>query len=454
MNTLELISALRNTGGRTDKEQLLMNAFTAGNREFFEGFKMAYDPTVTYGVKKIALIDEIDSEIGMDDTDNLSFSDFKKLANALETRELTGNNAKKAINEAAEQCNIDKWNNFYRRILLKNFAIGCDVKTINKILLKLAPIYDDAHNYIVTVFSLQLAMDGIKYPKKMSGIKLLDVKMDGVRLLSILDKEKKIVTQFTRNGKINTNFPHLRESLEKLIPLIPASIVLDGEVVDNSFNELMTQLNRKTDVDTSATKLALFDIIPLNRFSEGECKTPLKNRHDVLVDMIPMFQEHCGESVQVLPKVLVNLDTEEGKAAFAEFNKRALINGFEGVMAKDANSPYRTKKTPDWLKIKPFIEVTLKVMDVEPGNADGKYFGTTGALVCAGEDDGIYIKTNVSTGLSDALRDEIFADKNKFIGMMVEVKADAISKNSVTGEFSLRFPRFKGWRGTKKGEKI
>ena len=43
--------------------------------------------------------------------------------------------------------------------------------------------------------------------------------------------------------------------------------------------------------------------------------------------------------------------------------------------------------------MKPFIEVSLEVKDIEEGT--GKYEGTLGALVCEGTDTGKFIKVNV-----------------------------------------------------------
>jgi len=46
-------------------------------------------------------------------------------------------------------------------------------------------------------------------------------------------------------------------------------------------------------------------------------------------------------------------------------------------------------------------------------------------------------------------------DKDKLIGQIVEVRADAITKNQdADNEWSLRFPRFLRFRGFEKGEKI
>ena len=76
-------------------------------------------------------------------------------------------------------------------------------------------------------------------------------------------------------------------------------------------------------------------------------------------------------------------------------------------------------------------------------------------LIVEGTDDGKFIKTNVGSGLSDSDREEFWTDKDKLIGQVVEVRADAITQNqNATDEWSLRFPRFLRFRGFDKGEKL
>ena len=106
-----------------------------------------------------------------------------------------------------------------------------------------------------------------------------------------------------------------------------------------------------------------------------------------------------------------------------------------------------------WLKLKPFIEVSLEVKATEEGT--GRNVGKLGALICEGLDDGKKIKTNVGSGLSDDNRDKFWQNKDKLIGQIVEVRADAITKNQDSAdEYSLRFPRFMRFRGFEIGEKI
>ena len=89
--------------------------------------------------------------------------------------------------------------------------------------------------------------------------------------------------------------------------------------------------------------------------------------------------------------------------------------------------------------------------DVEEGT--GKNLGRLGALVLEGVDDGKAIGVNCGSGLSDADRDIIWADRASVIGQIVEVRADAVTQNQ-DGTYSLRFPRFMRFRGFNPGEKL
>jgi len=158
-------------------------------------------------------------------------------------------------------------------------------------------------------------------------------------------------------------------------------------------------------------------------------------------------------NVTVVGHVSVDLDTDQGRAEFAKINADAIAGGYEGIMIKEPGAYYETKRSVAWLKQKPFIEVSLTVIGVEEGT--GKNAGRLGALIVEGVDDGKTIRTNVGSGLTDEQRDAIWADRAAVIGQVVEVRADAATQNQDSaGEWSLRFPRFKGFRGFAKGEKI
>jgi len=169
----DVVLALEVTSGRLDKERIVQDAWDLKITEFFEGALMAYDALRTYGVKKVPLIegDDYSNFVSTFDWDR-----FKAIAHKLEKRELTGNQARDVLRAAADAAAVKDWNWFYRRVLLKDLKCGITETTINKILEKNG---DSAKKYIIPVFSCQLAKNGDDHPKKMTGAKLLDMKLDG-----------------------------------------------------------------------------------------------------------------------------------------------------------------------------------------------------------------------------------------------------------------------------------
>jgi DNA ligase-1 len=157
------------------------------------------------------------------------------------------------------------------------------------------------------------------------------------------------------------------------------------------------------------------------------------------------------QHVTALSWETVDLDTPEGDARFVALNKAAVDGGYEGVMIKSVDASYECKRSHSWLKAKPFIEVTLEVVAVEEGT--GRNAGRLGALVCAGQDDGKDIRVNVGSGFTDDQRSQFWNARDAVVGNLVEVRADAVTQNQ-DGTYSLRFPRFKTFRGFAPGEKL
>lgn len=466
MQTIQILKALASTSSRNEKEQIVFKAFMEGERDFFIAARLALDPLTSFGVQKVAEIME------PDDTPNgLPFTDFLKLAHRLRRRELTGHAARDAIHAACERSDYETWNIFYRRILLKDFKVGVDSSTINKVLKKIVQAHPEAKEFMIPIWSPQLATDGaddegVLLPKHRKGTKLLDVKFDGVRLVTILDKDQGSVVQYTREGRVNENFPHIVAALEQFLPHLPGSIVLDGEITANSFQELMEQLNTKESASAS-TKLAVFDIIPLTDFKAGECTVGQKARHEMLVTLCTsdLFRKTVGDTIYALPKLEVDFDTEEGNAAFEEFLRQTgemakTDQKIEGVMVKCPNAPYRSNgsnswvRSLAWLKVKPVISVTLECTGIEQGKPDGKHADTLGGLVLEGEDAGKKIKVVCGGGITDKQRHEWFANPETVIGYLFEVEADKLTKPKKGDVWSLRFPRLKGRRGWEPGQKI
>lgn len=444
----DVVIALERTNSRLDKERVLRDAWQAGIQEFFQGAQWACDSLKTFGVKKVpALADQDPGNFRA----TFHWRDFQSLAEKLHSRELSGNAARDAISLAADGCSQHDWNHFYRRVLLKDLRCGVTETTINKVLKAQG---NAAQAFLIPVFSCQLAEDGTDHPQRIAGLRMLDNKLDGVRLLTVLDCETHTVTQYTRNGKTNDNFPQLVEFCQQLLPSLKHSIVLEGEVVSNNFQALMTQINRRKNVDTSDAHLALFDVVPLKDFRAGRCNIKQQDRHDILLGLSEVLTTASGGKIYVLPKLTVDLDTAQGQETYREFNRDALEAGFEGIMIKDPQAGYATKRGFAWLKVKPFFTVDLEVQDILPGTPGTKFENTMGAILFHGWHEAREISVSVGSGYTDKQRDEIWLNKDILLGRVAEIETDVLTQSQNSEVWSLRFPRFVRWRGWEPGEKL
>ncbi len=430
----DIIAKLEADNSKLAKQAILKEALEEGVPEFFEGVTMALDPLVTFGVKQVPERTDVLTGQGLD------WDTFKVLANQLINRELTGHAARDAIILAMGVATTEQWNGFYRRILIKDLRCGMSEKTVNKV----AP-------GTVPVFTCSLAHDSANHEKKMVGKKQIEVKLDGVRVLAVCKSGK--VELFSRNGKQFHNFPHIVKEIENVLSCTPApyDCVLDGEVMSKDFQDLMKQVHRKDGKAATDSVLHLFDFIPLKDFLQGGWDKPQTYRSN-LVKYWVLENNDILEHVVACEWEEVDLDTPEGNKRFVELNKTAVDGGYEGVMIKDVDAPYECKRTHAWLKAKPFIEITLTVVDVEEGT--GRNEGRLGAVIVEGEDDGYNYRLNCGSGFTDAQRDEYWTERASLIGNLIEIRADARTKSQDSDTYSLRFPRFKTFRGFQAGEKI
>ena len=435
-----IIQELESNNSRLFKEDVIKREAKANNIEFFQGCQLALDPLVSFGVKQVP-------EKTNSNGNGFSWNQFCDLADQLMKRELTGHAARDAVAEAMDQSNESDWNSWYRRILIKDLRCGVSEKTINNVVKKVNK------DYTIPVFKCMLAHDSANHEKKLVGEKLLDYKLDGVRVLAIYDVESKSVTMYSRNGKQFINFSHIEtEIVDAFSDKFTESMVLDGEMVSSSFQALMKQVHRKDNVEATDAKFAVFDVLTLKEFKAGTSELGCWDRHKQLealfLDLNPLYS-----NIFPVEKIECNFDTEQGQKIFKDYNTMAIEKGFEGIMIKDRNAPYECKRSHYMLKAKPFIEVSLEVIATEEGT--GRNEGKLGALICEGTDDDKFIRVNVGSGLTDDNRDEFWAGKEKLVGQIVEVRADAITKNQdAENEWSLRFPRFLRFRGFEQGEKI
>ena len=445
------INKLNESDSRLHKEDVLRQALEASvlgstNSQVFLGLtKACYNPYVTFGVRKVP------DTVGIIDAEN-PWGDFNELLLQLSQRRLTGNAALDAINDMSERFDSIEWNTFCAPVIRRDLRAGISDKTINKI--------TKGTDYEIPIFGCQLATNSEGRPE-MKGMKRLEPKLDGVRaLFTVIPSDFGItVVCYSRNGKVFDNFGHIEDQIRNnFVNIVRAckgvdqgrslidGFVLDGEVIGNTFQELMRQARRKDNVQAEDSVFTIFDIIPLQDFRRGHYNAQLRKRIALLDAIRPVVDYNNMPSVELLPHIMVDLDTAAGKDQLERYAKDNVNAGFEGIMIKELEAPYVCKRSTDWMKWKPTLTVDLEVVGVEEGT--GRNLGRLGALVCHGVDDGKEITVNVGSGFSDTDRDDYWNNRNLVIGRTAEVLCDVITQNQ-DGTYSLRFPRFVRFRDDK-----
>lgn len=443
------IHKLNESDSRLHKEDVLRQALEASvlgsvNAQRFLGLtKACYNPYVTFGVRQVP------DTVGIVGAEN-PWDEYNQLLKELAQRGLTGNKAHDAIESIAYRFDSEEWNNFLAPVIRRDLRAGISDKTINKVCKKT--------DYEIPIFGCQLATNSENRPE-MKGVKRLEPKLDGVRVLMMVvysDFGDVTTTCYSRNGKVFENFTHIedqvRDNFTKLVRTIKdrygsdfsKGFVFDGEVIGNTFQELMRQARRKENVQADDSVFNVFDIISLDDFRRGYWNAQLHKRIMILEGMRPIID--TMDNVELLPHIMVDLDTAAGRDQLERYAKDQVNAGFEGIMIKDVGAPYECKRNTFWMKWKPTITVDLEVIGVEEGT--GRNSGRLGALVCEGYDDGKHISVNVGSGYSDSDRDDYWTNSNSIIGRTAEILCDVITQNR-DGTYSLRFPRFVRFRDDK-----
>jgi bifunctional non-homologous end joining protein LigD len=172
---------------------------------------------------------------------------------------------------------------------------------------------------------------------------IFEVKLDGYRMRAACQDGAPIL--YSRKGlEYTESFPEIARAV-KAIPF--EGVILDGELVVTdpagkpSFSLLQVRAKlgareaRRAAIETPAT-LFVFDLLAFGGYDLR--KLPLVARKEILRQVLPpagplRYSEHFEKNGEALYEQVVKL-------------------GLEGIMAKKADSPYRSGRSADWLKIR------------------------------------------------------------------------------------------------------
>ena len=268
------------------------------------------------------------------------------------------------------------------------------------------------------------------------------LKLDGYRYKVI--KQDKDINIYTSSGKLDNNLVEIIEEAKSL-----PNGVYDGEMIAHGdFKDSTARFNATTkilgkDGEKKNIDFICFDYIEdINAFfNYEEYKVP---RYERLIDLYKTLNNLDLEYIQLVPIYMNNvLVKEETVDIIMSMYEKAIAQGEEGLVIDIADASYVRAKGTSMFKLKPEVSGDFKVIDVVEGK--GKDAGRLGAFIIEYKDNLVH----VGSGLTDAIREEVWADPNKYIGKLIEVVYFGETKDEKTGLLSIRLPRFKRFRHDK-----
>ncbi len=232
---------------------------------------------------------------------------------------------------------------------------------------------------------------------------LHEPKIDGYRILARKDGDD--VKLFTRRGLDWTaRFP----AVARAVAALPCgSVLLDSEVavVDaegaSSFQALQRALGGDGGDDGGAGRVALFVFDCLFVDGRDLRDEPLLERKRVLSDLLgPPRRGRRGAGDGTAPLRLVPWVAGNGAAFLDEMKRR----GFEGMVSKRADAPYRSERSDAWRKLRLVTHEEFVVVGYTPLTRGGD---GVGALLVAGED--LIFRGKVGTGFTERERRALLA---------------------------------------------
>lgn len=424
----EIFTTLASIPGSNDKMQFL-NENT--NEIVSLIFQDTYDKKRKYYVKKFNVTRTGDLTIDED------YMEFHGMLNALNARIVTGNAAVELV-EMTIGMYVKEDQDILCKILNRNLKVGISLDNFNK-----------TNGESIDKFQVALAkkLQDVKNVDPIDGTWFVSRKMDGARCITICNQDwvdgelKQEVKFFSRQGKEFTTLSNLIPDVKQMFLACGAgTFILDGEMClvdengDEHFDWIMKEITRKNHTIENPC-YQVFDLLNDDWFYGRETS---ENFGDRLHTLCETWYQTQPEHIRVAEQERIT-----SQEIFDNWQEKAKDGDWEGLMIRK-DVPYEGKRTSNLLKIKAMQDAEYIVEGVINGKATyneggAKEYDIISALMIRHK--GNLVK--VGSGLSKEQRIRWYSRPDEIIGKVITVQYFEESKDSKTGEYSLRFPVLK-----------
>ena len=442
-----IIDELASDNGRIHKDTVLKSH--ADNEKFKEVLHLTYDSGIVFYLKDFkappaATIETFDPE---------AFERALNHLHAMAMRVYTGSRAKEMLTEICGTMSADD-SKVIELIVSRDLGCGINVKSIN----------DAIPNLITETPYMGASSFSEKKARKLfekGGKAFVDIKMDG-RYANTIVYSDGLVEMCSRQGKRSyINNPDLIAELRSFSNGDPSGIVLNGEMVipgmpryqSNGIISSLVNIAEKEndgknvdkekikfqketgydyDVASKIIDIVVWDFVPLVYYAANcEYEVGRDLRYERLRDMII---KNNTKHVRLVETVIVN-SYEEAVSVFKSY----IARGEEGAILKSATAPWKSGKGTLQIKMKLEFSCDLEVVGFNQGTPGTKYANTLGSFQCRSS-CGLLLTD--PAGIGDKERDEIWNNKDQYLGKIIEVKCNGLS-HDIDMNYSLLHPVYK-----------
>lgn len=331
-------------------------------------------------------------------------------------------------------CSTDEEKECFKKLVCKNYPMGIDYKTINKVYPNLIPSYE------VMLADKYLDLNENKKAKLFAKGRefCIQEKLDGFRCTAW--KENGNVKLISRQGKLIEGLVDIENAIKNLSLY---NFVLDGELLLTDRGNIPSKEQYKATSKIVSTKdkekhgitFNVFDLISTGEWNDKECLGDYLFRYEHLQRLI--FSENKSSSLELVENIYIGNDVSQIDKYLSEAKEK----GWEGIMVRFMDSKYEWKRSSNLLKVKPFLEMDMEIIGYEEGTNSNK--GRLGALICEIEHPKLgHIEAKVGSGYSEDERIRLWDIKKELIGRVISVQYFEQTENASTHVKSLRFPVF------------
>jgi DNA ligase-1 len=419
MRISEILNKLQSTTKRNEKTAILESLKGGPDEDLFKRVAwLTYEPTVNFWVKDVDfseqkevnnLFEQLDIEVCLEKS-------LDVLQNNIAERVVTGNAAHDLIIKTYHGL-PDEEKGTFKSVIHRDLKVGVSKKTLNKVWPDL--IYD--HPY------MRASSFSVKNLKRIVFPCFSQTKEDGEYEDIIINDQIDIRS---RSGAKN-NHHASTGLLWALRNNINIDITLQGEVLvfeDATRQKIMPRQKgngylNSNDVDPERLLHVFWDAVPYKDFKEGVCKTPYTERFDMLKRIVGALRQDTDQ-VNIIDSRIVNSVDE-----IIDHFKKNVEAGKEGVLVKNTDMQWKDGDSKDQVKVKVEFECELKIVGFNQGKILGEWADIVGSIISESVEGKLL--TNVGTGITDELREEMYRNQSSYIGSIITVRSNDVIANEL-----------------------